>query len=174
MIICFDDMFMQGLTIIAFHHGDINLNTFKVVLSTGPAFFILNFLESMLLYSCMYSCSFLSTEPYGNDVLLISFSIPWIFFHFNWNLCFCCRLFGCSTHVWGLQHSKRFCNLKIDYQVFLVWSQFNIYDISLLVSLDFVMLLLIFRFLNIAYQCVQFNKFKYKYTNYFVFKLISN
>uniref|UniRef100_A0A453QDB6 1,3-beta-glucan synthase n=1 Tax=Aegilops tauschii subsp. strangulata TaxID=200361 RepID=A0A453QDB6_AEGTS len=36
------------LTIIAFHHGKINISTIKVVLSAGPAFFILNFIECCL------------------------------------------------------------------------------------------------------------------------------
>ena len=40
-------MLLQGLTIIAFRKGTIDLNTFKMVLSVGPVFFIMNFLESM-------------------------------------------------------------------------------------------------------------------------------
>ncbi|XP_021638598.2 callose synthase 10 isoform X2 [Hevea brasiliensis] len=41
-------LMFQALTIIAFHHGNINLDTFKVVLSTGPSFAIMNFIESSL------------------------------------------------------------------------------------------------------------------------------
>lgn len=41
-------MVLQCLTIIAFHHGKINISTIKVVLSAGPAFFILNFIECTL------------------------------------------------------------------------------------------------------------------------------
>ncbi|XP_048229033.1 callose synthase 10 isoform X2 [Ricinus communis] len=41
-------LMFQALTIIAFHDGDIDLDTFKVVLSTGPSFAIMNFIESCL------------------------------------------------------------------------------------------------------------------------------
>ncbi|VAI68706.1 unnamed protein product [Triticum turgidum subsp. durum] len=41
-------LMFQCLTIIAFHHGKINISTIKVVLSAGPAFFILNFIECCL------------------------------------------------------------------------------------------------------------------------------
>ncbi|WCJ36196.1 glucan synthase-like 8 [Euphorbia peplus] len=41
-------LMFQALTIIAFHHGDINLNTFKVLLSVGPSFAVMNFVESFL------------------------------------------------------------------------------------------------------------------------------
>ncbi|PKA50093.1 Callose synthase 10 [Apostasia shenzhenica] len=47
-------LMFQGLTIIAFHKGRINLDTFKVVLSVGPAFFMLNFIESCLDVLLMY------------------------------------------------------------------------------------------------------------------------
>ncbi|KAK3005726.1 hypothetical protein RJ639_016711 [Escallonia herrerae] len=38
----------QALTIIAFNKGNINLNTFKTMLSIGPTFAIMNFFESCL------------------------------------------------------------------------------------------------------------------------------
>ncbi|KAJ4839988.1 Callose synthase 10 [Turnera subulata] len=41
-------LMFQVLTIIAFNDGDINLDTFKVMLSIGPSFAILNFIESCL------------------------------------------------------------------------------------------------------------------------------
>ncbi|OVA17595.1 Glycosyl transferase [Macleaya cordata] len=41
-------LMFQGLTIIAFNHGTINLDTFKEVLSIGPTFAIMCFLESSL------------------------------------------------------------------------------------------------------------------------------
>ncbi|XP_050224596.1 callose synthase 10 [Mercurialis annua] len=41
-------LMFQALTIIAFNDGRINLDTFKVVLSTGPSFAIMNFVESSL------------------------------------------------------------------------------------------------------------------------------
>ncbi|XP_045803475.1 callose synthase 10 [Trifolium pratense] len=41
-------LMFQALTIIAFNHGHINLNTFKTVLSIGPSFAIMNFIKSCL------------------------------------------------------------------------------------------------------------------------------
>ncbi|KAK7281994.1 hypothetical protein RIF29_10435 [Crotalaria pallida] len=41
-------LMFQALTIIAFNHGDINLDTFKTVLSIGPTFAIMNFIKSCL------------------------------------------------------------------------------------------------------------------------------
>ncbi|TVU09023.1 hypothetical protein EJB05_42462 [Eragrostis curvula] len=41
-------LMFQCLTIIAFRHGKINIGTIKVLLSAGPAFFILNFIECCL------------------------------------------------------------------------------------------------------------------------------
>ncbi|KAI9108924.1 hypothetical protein K1719_020229 [Acacia pycnantha] len=41
-------LMFQGLTIIAFNHGHINLNTFKTILSIGPSFAIMNFIKSFL------------------------------------------------------------------------------------------------------------------------------
>ncbi|CAN1239529.1 Callose synthase 10 [Linum grandiflorum] len=41
-------LMFQALTIIAFHHGNINLETFKVILSIGPSFAIMNFVKSCL------------------------------------------------------------------------------------------------------------------------------
>ncbi|GER25525.1 3 glucan synthase [Striga asiatica] len=38
----------QALAIIAFHDGNLNLNTFKTLLSIGPTFAVMNFLESCL------------------------------------------------------------------------------------------------------------------------------
>ncbi|XP_020675367.1 callose synthase 10 isoform X2 [Dendrobium catenatum] len=47
-------LMFQGLTIIAFRKGRINLDTFKIVLSVGPSFFVLNFIESCLDVLLMY------------------------------------------------------------------------------------------------------------------------
>ncbi|KAL6641747.1 hypothetical protein ACP70R_019928 [Stipagrostis hirtigluma subsp. patula] len=38
-------LMFQCLAVIAFHHGKIDINTIKILLSAGPAFFILNFIE---------------------------------------------------------------------------------------------------------------------------------
>lgn len=42
----FASSLLKALTIIAFHGGHINLETFKIVLSIGPTFVIMNFMES--------------------------------------------------------------------------------------------------------------------------------
>ncbi|KAF8021555.1 hypothetical protein BT93_G1872 [Corymbia citriodora subsp. variegata] len=47
-------LMFQALTVIAFHNGDINLRTFKAVLSVGPTFVIMNFVESCLDVLLMY------------------------------------------------------------------------------------------------------------------------
>ncbi|XVE54543.1 hypothetical protein DITRI_Ditri03aG0090100 [Diplodiscus trichospermus] len=41
-------LMFQALTIIAFRRGHINLDTFKILLSIGPTFAIMNFIESFL------------------------------------------------------------------------------------------------------------------------------
>ncbi|KAJ8752026.1 hypothetical protein K2173_001052 [Erythroxylum novogranatense] len=41
-------LMFQALTIIAFNHGRINLDVFKIVLSVGPVFAIMNFIKSCL------------------------------------------------------------------------------------------------------------------------------
>jgi callose synthase len=41
-------LMFQCLTIIAFHHGKIDIGTIKILVSAGPAFFILNFIECCL------------------------------------------------------------------------------------------------------------------------------
>ncbi|XVF11615.1 hypothetical protein REPUB_Repub08aG0042500 [Reevesia pubescens] len=41
-------LMFQALTIIAFRRGRVNLDTFKILLSIGPTFVIMNFLESCL------------------------------------------------------------------------------------------------------------------------------
>jgi callose synthase len=50
-------LMFQGLAIIAFRHGKIDIDTFKILLSAGPAFFILNFIECMfsMLLLCEHS-----------------------------------------------------------------------------------------------------------------------
>lgn len=41
-------LMFQALAIIAFNHGDLSLDTFKEMLSVGPSFAIMNFIESCL------------------------------------------------------------------------------------------------------------------------------
>ncbi|KAK7411053.1 hypothetical protein VNO78_02407 [Psophocarpus tetragonolobus] len=41
-------LMFQALTIVAFNHGHINLDTFKKILSIGPSFAIMNFVKSCL------------------------------------------------------------------------------------------------------------------------------
>lgn len=58
--------FFQALTMIAFHSGNINLRTFKAVLSVGPTFAIMNFVESEfpLVFLCSCICLF-DNNPCG-------------------------------------------------------------------------------------------------------------
>ncbi|CAM8912641.1 unnamed protein product [Rhodiola kirilowii] len=44
----------QGLAIVAFNHGDLNLNTFKTLLSIAPTFAVMNFIESFLDVMLMF------------------------------------------------------------------------------------------------------------------------
>uniref|UniRef100_A0A6N2K4J3 1,3-beta-glucan synthase n=1 Tax=Salix viminalis TaxID=40686 RepID=A0A6N2K4J3_SALVM len=41
-------LMFQALTIIAFNHGNLSLDTFKEILSVGPSFAVMNFIESCL------------------------------------------------------------------------------------------------------------------------------
>ncbi|CAD5193134.1 callose synthase 10-like [Musa acuminata AAA Group] len=65
-------LMFQALTIIAFYDGHINLNTFKVVLSVGPAFFILHFIESCLDVLLMFG-AYSTTRGFAISRLIIRF-----------------------------------------------------------------------------------------------------
>lgn len=54
--ICLLSHLLQALAIIAFNSGRINLNTFKIMLSIGPSFTIMNFIESKWLASSTDFC----------------------------------------------------------------------------------------------------------------------
>lgn len=41
-------LMFQALTVIAFNHGNLSLDTFKEILSVGPSFAVMNFIESCL------------------------------------------------------------------------------------------------------------------------------
>lgn len=45
-----DLLLLQALTVIAFNDGELNLDTFKMLLSIGPTVAIMNFLESKHLH----------------------------------------------------------------------------------------------------------------------------
>lgn len=66
-------LMFQGLTIIAFHKGAINLDTFKIVLSVGPAFFILNFIESCLDVLLMFG-AYRTARGFALSRILIRFT----------------------------------------------------------------------------------------------------
>lgn len=51
LLMYFIFLLLKALTIIAFNDGRINLDTFKSVLSVGPTFAIMNFVESKLFTS---------------------------------------------------------------------------------------------------------------------------
>lgn len=88
----------QALTIIAFNKGKLNLDTFKILLSIGPTFAIMNFFESRLLLFCVISFV---------NVSSVYFSLM--------SLCCFSRLFGCPPNVWGLHHCKSNGYLKAGY-----------------------------------------------------------
>eukprot|EP01018_Ginkgo_biloba_P028898 Gb_01752 [translate_table: standard] len=67
-------MMFQGLTIIAFNDGKINLGTLKEVLSLGPTFFIMKFIQSILDIMMMY----------GAYATTRSLAISRIFLRFLW------------------------------------------------------------------------------------------
>ena len=49
---CLFSHLLQALTIIAFN-GKLNKDTFKLILSIGPTFTIMNFIESKLFHTFM-------------------------------------------------------------------------------------------------------------------------
>lgn len=65
-------MMFQGLTIIAFNDGKINMGTIKEVLSVGPTYFIMRFIESVLDILMMY----------GAFAMARGLAIARIFLHF--------------------------------------------------------------------------------------------
>ncbi|KAH7668690.1 callose synthase protein [Dioscorea alata] len=65
-------LMFQGLTIIAFRKGTIDLNTFKTVLSVGPVFFIMNFLESTLDIILMFG-AYKTARGFAISRLIIRF-----------------------------------------------------------------------------------------------------
>ncbi|KAM0935660.1 putative 1,3-beta-glucan synthase [Dioscorea sansibarensis] len=65
-------LMFQGLTIIAFRKGTIDLNTFKMVLSVGPVFFIMNFLESTLDIILMFG-AYKTARGFAISRLIIRF-----------------------------------------------------------------------------------------------------
>lgn len=71
-------LMFQGLTIVAFHKGDINLDTFKIVLSVGPAFFILNFIECCLDVLLMYG-AYRTSRGFALSRVLIRFALFGVF-----------------------------------------------------------------------------------------------
>lgn len=100
---------LQALTILAFRKEKINLKTFKIILSIGPTFAIMNFIESML--STFWHC-------YSVTAVLSSFfQVFYYLVHCSLILIiFCtCRFFRCIAYVWGLHHSKRHGSLKASY-----------------------------------------------------------
>ncbi|KAJ0968111.1 hypothetical protein J5N97_025028 [Dioscorea zingiberensis] len=65
-------LMFQGLTIIAFRKGTIDLDTFKMVLSVGPVFFIMNFLESALDVLLMFG-AYSTARGFAISRLIIRF-----------------------------------------------------------------------------------------------------
>lgn len=105
---------VQALTIIAFNHGSINLDTFKTILSIGPSFAIMNFIKSKLL-SFLVGLIFWMKSNFR--FLFVSIS-----------------LLRCSAYIWSILYCKRHGCFKNSYTVFLGWLELCVCDISLCVS----------------------------------------
>ncbi|KAF8674813.1 hypothetical protein HU200_047941 [Digitaria exilis] len=65
-------LMFQGLSIIAFHHGKIDIDTIKILLSAGPAFFILNFVECCLDVMLMFG-AYKTAKGFAISRLVIRF-----------------------------------------------------------------------------------------------------
>lgn len=122
-------LFSQALAIIAFNDGKLNLTTFKRVLSIGPTFAIMNFLESKLLHYVMLFC-----PCCPNSLISYFSSLPCLLVFFNEAYCLLCRLFGCASNVWGLYYCPRHGYIKACYQVLLVWLELRVCAFCLPVS----------------------------------------
>lgn len=106
----------QALTIIAFNHGHINLNTFKTVLSIGPSFAIMNFIKSKMI--SLFLLYWVASNSQNTNFMVN-------------------RLLGCVTHIWVIQNCKGHGCFKASNKVFLGWLDFCICNICLPVSFWF-------------------------------------
>lgn len=123
----------QALTIIAFNHGNLSLDTFKEILSVGPSFAVMNFIESML------SLKFLELA-YQMKYLNKSFQYSFLFSFVCWSLvtyagCLDVLLmFGAYSSARGMAISRlviRFfwCGLSSVFVTYLyVWVVDDIYQ----------------------------------------------
>lgn len=98
---------LQVLTIIAFNNGHIDLDTFKIILSIGPSFAIMNFIES-ILFEFAELCDHFSQNAKFHLLYTCLLSVHWV-------MCCLHRLFRCLAYVWGLLHCKRHGYLKAGY-----------------------------------------------------------
>lgn len=112
---------MQALTIIAFNHGHLNLNTFKTILSIGPSFAIMNFVKSkMFVFSVVIAC----------DLVWMASDSQITIFMMN-------RFLRCVAYFWGIHHCKGHGCFKTSYKVFLGWLDVCVCNICLPVSFEF-------------------------------------
>ncbi|KAK6920584.1 Glycosyl transferase, family 48 [Dillenia turbinata] len=71
-------LMFQALTIVAFNNGSLNLDTFKMILSIGPSFAVMNFIESCLDVLLMFG-AYTSARGMAISRLVIRF--------FWWGFC---------------------------------------------------------------------------------------
>lgn len=99
--------FLQALAIIAFYDGKLNLNTFKTLLSVGPTFAVMNFLESKPLNYVMLFC--LCCLDF---LILYFYSLPCLLIFFNGACCLVLGgldvvlMFGAYTSARGMAISR--------------------------------------------------------------------
>lgn len=115
-------MVVQGLTIVGFNNGKATTNTFKQLLSLGPTYAVMNFIECMafsflkfkIKISCCNhtsgSCVTLSMSFFDSSSdLSILFPFPGSLTRV---LLLIFRLLGRDAHVWSIYNFQRPCYCK--------------------------------------------------------------
>ncbi|KAL1561337.1 Callose synthase 9 [Salvia divinorum] len=98
----------QGLTIIAFNHGNINSKTIREVLSVGPTYFVMKFFESILDIVMMYGAYATSRH----------LAVTRIFLRF---LCYALlSVFVCFLYVKALEDKSNNDNTSVVYKIYVI------------------------------------------------------
>ncbi|KAK6925714.1 1,3-beta-glucan synthase subunit FKS1-like, domain-1 [Dillenia turbinata] len=100
-------MMFQGLTIIAFNGGDFNRKSIREVLSLGPTFLVMKFLESVLDILMMYG-AYSTTRPVA---------VSRIFLRFLWFSC--ASVFICLLYVKALIEESKQSSTSAIYRVYI-------------------------------------------------------
>lgn len=133
-------LFLQALTIIAFNNGSFNMKTLLEVLSLGPTFVVMKFIESMCHSSHFYwkclklICSVILFAMDGNNFLLVLT----IFYWSAWTWSRCSRY---SNDVWCILYFKASCCFSNFSSFYLVQYCISFDNISLCVCILALMFL---------------------------------